>query len=292
MTTIMNVHIPIYITTVILPIVMILALVIFAWYVYRKRRRGYTESLQETTQTAVHTDVFLSYCVCDTGRTRGGDFTAIDICDHLRSLRKADGTMLKVFMDTELKAGDDWSRVLNLNLRNAACMVAVCSEHYAQTRPPGVPMAGTSWTRNEVVAYMKIRPEGLIPVTHSGKWPPESLFLECSGIEDIDLQRLTFEDGMNRLGKAVLERCEIFDALNPRDSEPPVHHQVHSNPVLGVEMHPSDTPPGPPADHTPATCVGIPWMSPASVLDAQPRSRAGSRQSAAASSGQGVPTAS
>ena len=113
----------------------------------------------------------------------------------------------QVFMDDSLEAGDDWGTVINENLLNSTCMVALCSEHFAQLRKPHEPMPGTSWTRNEVSAFLKKKPHDLIPVLHSGEWPPESLFVECSRIEEIKLSYGSFADSkMSRRFDHLLSR--------------------------------------------------------------------------------------
>ena len=84
-------------------------------------------------------------------------------------------------------------------------MVVLCSEHFAQIRPPGMDMAGTSWTLNEVRAFMKLRPTMLFPVLHSGTWPPEDLFVECNHIEEVKLS-MGFEPAMQRLVKGIKKK--------------------------------------------------------------------------------------
>merc|ERR1711964_168499 len=96
--------------------------------------------------TVLDVDIFLSYCVCDTGNKRGGDGTAYAVKDRLEK----EGW--KVFMDNNLEGGDDWGAVINMNVAASKCMVALSSTRFAVLRPDPLPMAGTSWTLNEVRA--------------------------------------------------------------------------------------------------------------------------------------------
>ena len=136
--------------------------------------------------------VFLSYCVCDTGNKRGGDSTAYKV----KAALEDDG--FNVFMDCNLEGGDDWNAVINDNVQNADAMIALSSKHFAQLRPPGMALAGTSWTMQEVRAFMKTKPTMLFPVLHSGSWPPRTLFLDCNHIEEVKLS-MGFEPAMARL---------------------------------------------------------------------------------------------
>ena len=140
--------------------------------------------------------MFLSYAVCDTGDKRGGDGTA-------HKVKKAlEDEELTVFMDDALKGGDDWGTVINTNMRTADTMVALSSSHFAKLRPPGMDMAGTSWTMQEVRAFLKLKPTKLFPLLHSGVWPPEELFVECNHIEEVKLST-GFDTAMKRLIKAI-----------------------------------------------------------------------------------------
>ena len=85
----------------------------------------------------------------------------------------------------------------------AVIRVAVlCSAHFAQLRPPGMDMAGTSWTLNEVRCYLKLRPTMLFPVLHSGRWPPKTLLVECNHIEEVKLS-MGFDAAMERLVSSI-----------------------------------------------------------------------------------------
>ena len=137
-----------------------------------------------------------------TGNKRGGDSTVYKVKEWLEAAG------FTVFMDNSLEGGDDWGSVINDNLINACCMVALCSTHFAQPRKPHEPMPGTSWTRNEVSSFLKLRPHDLIPLLHSGSWPPQSLHVECSRIEEIKLSH-GFEQAMDELVAAVSKRCAV-----------------------------------------------------------------------------------
>ena len=140
----------------------------------------------------------MSSCVFP-GNKRGGDSTAYKVKKALEDVG------LNVFMDDCLEGGDDWGTKLNEALHKATCMVALSSEHFAQLRKEGEPMAGTSWTRNEVSAFLKQRPKNLIPLLHSGSWPPTSLTIECSNIEEVKLAQ-GFDVAMDKVKNVIAKR--------------------------------------------------------------------------------------
>ena len=95
------------------------------------------------------------------------------------------------------------------------------------------PMAGTSWTRNEVSAFLKLRPHDLIPLLHSGSWPPQSLHVECSHIEEIKLSE-GFEQAMDKLGAVITKRSNTPPELKPEDypeEDPPDYSGPDYSPV-------------------------------------------------------------
>ena len=165
-------------------------------------RRPRRDTICDPEPTHEGADVFLSYCVCDTGNKRGGD----GIAHRVKAALQSAG--LSVFMDDALQGGDDWGTVINKNLRSARTMVPLCSTHFARLRPPGLPMAGISWTLNEVSSFLKLKPHKLVPLLHSGEWPPEELHIECSRIEEVKLSS-GFETAMERLIKSIKNKINV-----------------------------------------------------------------------------------
>ena len=90
-------------------------------------------------------------------------------------------------------------------------------------------MAGTSWTLNEVSSFLKLKPHKLFPLLHSGEWPPEELYVECSRIEEVKLSS-GFETAMERLIKSIKSKIHASAAAKAVE-EPAANETLNGDPT-------------------------------------------------------------
>ena len=160
--------------------------------------------------------VMVSYVVGCTGKH--GDQTALRVRDALL----ADG-VCEVMLDTDcIEPGGNWGVTINQMVLCCDVLVPIVSEGFAVLRGADKPNSGQSWTLREVQSADR---EGklLIPLYHSGPWPPTNLTCELGPCQHIQISGGQFDDGMKkllaRLHSQTLARRSKNQEHNQSDAE-------------------------------------------------------------------------
>jgi hypothetical protein len=143
-------------------------------------------------------DVMISNRVHETGGRGDGETQALKA-----ELEKYG---YSVFVGEEIPAGANWPRHIQWSIENCRAFVIMCSPSYGDSRL-------SPWTKRELeLADSRNRP--MIPVWHSGKYPPGEVALFLTGLQRLPADRPTMRAGYKEAGISTQEvAAELVTAL-------------------------------------------------------------------------------
>ena len=137
----------------------------------RSSRASSVSSASET-EAAGACDIMLSYRVSETGDGAGGDKSVFQLQAALQRLG------FSVFVgETSIQGGDTWPITIQEGVRHCKAFVALCSPTYGDR-------ALSPWTLDELTMAKNNR-KPLIPVWHSGAFPPPSVEIMLGALNRI-----------------------------------------------------------------------------------------------------------
>lgn len=150
---------------------------------------------------------------------KGGDETVFKVKDALEGME-----LCNVLIDRdEIEGGANWALTLNEMVSKCHIMIPIISELFAVLRPVGAYNAGQSWTLREVLAADRAG-KTIIPLFHSGEYPPQNLGIVLGATQYIDIRGHAFDEGMKLL-RVLIERMaeEVQQAAPPETPIVPEH---------------------------------------------------------------------
>ena len=146
---------------------------------------------------ALPADVFISYRVRETGD--GGDRTVYRLTDALREK----GVSYFV-AETALQGGSNWVHKIQEALLGCTAFIVLCSPTYGD---PEI----SPWTSAELI-LARGENKLIIPVWHSGPYPPPAVKLIMSGLNHVDMRAKPMSDVMEQLLRALRQAGVGYDA--------------------------------------------------------------------------------
>ena len=136
-----------------------------------------TGSLAQSDQTLAHlaaagssgaADIVISYRVPETGSVSTGDSSVFHLRDALRQRHYT------VFVgESDLIVGDQWPLVIQAAVEGCRAFIPLCSKTYGDSK-------NSKWSYRELVLADNLD-KPLLPVWHSGKYPPHDVMIYLSG---------------------------------------------------------------------------------------------------------------
>merc|ERR1712086_1122273 len=180
--------------------------------------------------------VMISYVVDCTGRR--GDKSA----ERLKHRLEREDFIKVLFDTTEIQFGGDFGVTINQMVRTCDVMVPYISDGFAVLRSgyrsdeSSRFNIGQSWTLKEVQAAVRSSKQ-VVPVWHSGPYPPENLVVELGALQYIKMKGDEIDSVADKLVQQLRRLHTNLPGNTDHFTRTSSRHNIHSDQPVGSKKH-------------------------------------------------------